>query len=287
MVGTLYRGSWRSAPNLSADAAGSIHDDRQARRLGFAAALVGGSVLCAFIEPRLVEQFGRAWYERGFIQQSFLRPVYTSDEFRVTLDDLSPGPADEALFAVGLEKRDGERATAGFAGLALPDQPPLAPWQRPDQPHAATSAVDGPAADPLPEEPIGTRYPARTVSFSPEDSAGRRSAARDDLAWYVQRSPWGEPIVPSFMLLLQAAQSGRGPGSFRIRAGMNAVFQLLNRGPLFCGRPYEIQTTLVAKGFSGRTAFRTTELALVDVDGNQPAILRQKIRWFPASSAAE
>ncbi len=283
MVGTVYRGSWTTAPNLSADAAGSIHDDRQAQRLGFTSALVGGSVLCAFVEPRLIEQFGRAWYERGFLQQAFLRPVYTNDEFRVALDELACGPFDEALFAIGLEKRSGERATIGYAGLALPGAPAPAPWQRSDHPRAAASVAEGPADDPLPGEPIGTIYPPRSVTVSPDDSANRRAAARDDLAWYTQRSPWGGPIVPVFMLLLQAAQSGRGPASARIRAGMNAVFQLCNAGPVFCDRPYEIRTELVEKGFSGRTAFRTTELTVTDADGNQPAILRQKVRWFPTT----
>jgi len=281
MVGTVYRGGWTSAPNLSADAAGSIHDDAQARRLGFAAALVGGSVLCAFLEPRLVERFGRAWYERGFIQQAFLRPVYTSDEFRATLDALEPGPSDEALLALGLEKRDGDRATNGYAGLLLPDGPTVAPWQRPEQ--AQRGAGAGAANDPLPEEPLGTAYPSRSVTFTPDDSASRRAAAGDDLDWYTRRSPWGDPIVPSYMLLLQAAQSGRGPGSSRIRAGMNAVFQLLNSGPVFCSRPYAIRTTLVDKGFSGRTAYRTTELTFTDDDGNRPAVLRQKVRWFSST----
>ena len=280
MVGTIYRGGWTSAPNLSADAAGSIHDDAQARRLGFAAALVGGSVLCAFLEPRLVERFGRDWYERGFLQQAFLRPVYTSDAFRATLDELEPDASDSAQVAIGLEKRGGERATNGYAGLLRPDAPPTAPWQRPEQPRHTAGAHNGGADDPLPEEPIGTGYAARTVTFTPEDSAARRAAARDSLAWYTQRSPWGGPVVPSFMLLLQAAQSGRGPGSSRIRAGMNAVFQLLNCGPVFCDRPYTIATTLVDKGFSGRTAYRTTELTFTDPAGNCPAILRQKVRWF-------
>lgn len=283
MVGTIYRGGWTSAPNLSADAAGSIHDDAQARRLGFAAALVGGSVLCAFLEPRLVERFGRAWYERGFIQQVFLRPVYTSDEIRPTLAELEPGAGDEALLALGLEKRDGERATSGYAGLLLPAARPAAPWQRREQAQRAAGGADGAPDDPLPEEPVGTAYPLRSVTFTPEDSAARRAAARDDLGWYTQRSPWGGAIVPSFMLLLQAAQSGRGPGSSRIHAGMNAVFQLLNTGPVFCDRPYEVQTTLVEKGFSGRTAYRTTELTFTDAEGNRPAILRQKVRWFPAA----
>jgi hypothetical protein len=282
MVGTVYRGGWTSAPNLSADATGSIHDDVQARRLGFASALVGGSVLCAFLEPRLVERFGRAWYERGFLQQAFLRPVYTSDEFRATLDDLEPGPTDESLLALGLEKRDGERATNGYAGLLVPAAPPVAPWQRPEQAERS-AAAGGSTADPLPEEPIGTAYPTRTVTFTPDDSASRRAAARDDLAWYTRRSSWGDPIVPSYMLLLQAAQSGRGPGTSRIRAGMNAVFQLLNGGPVFCGRPYEIRTTLADKGFSDRTAYRTTELSFTDAEGNRPAVLRQKVRWFPAA----
>src|SRR5688500_4229686 len=112
MTTSILHGPWSHAPNLSADATGSIHDDAQARGLGFKAALVGGSVLCAYMTPLLVERFGRAWYERGFFKTSFIAPVYETDEIRAVLEELPPGEGDATLAAVNLEKRTGERATA-------------------------------------------------------------------------------------------------------------------------------------------------------------------------------
>ena len=60
--------------------------------------------------------------------------------------------------------------------------------------------------DPLPDEPLGTRYPDRFVNYSPADSADRRTAAGDGSQWYTERSPWGGPVVPTFLLLLEAAR---------------------------------------------------------------------------------
>jgi len=59
MTNTVIESAWAHAPNLSADAAGSIHDDAKARSFGFQATLVGGSVLSAFLTPVLVDRFER------------------------------------------------------------------------------------------------------------------------------------------------------------------------------------------------------------------------------------
>jgi len=58
-MSAVFEGAWQQLPNLSADAAGSIHDDEAAKQVGFEGALVGGSVLLAFMTPELVRLFGQ------------------------------------------------------------------------------------------------------------------------------------------------------------------------------------------------------------------------------------
>lgn len=281
MTSTILHGPWSQAPNLSAESKGSIHDDEQARSLGFQAALVGGSVLCSYMTTLLVERFGPAWYERGFFKTSFVGPVYETDEFRVVLEEREPGPGEAGLVAVRLEKRSGEPATAGYAGLAQSAATATPPWQRPGEAAAPALTLTD---DPIPEEPIGTAMPPKALVVTPEESARRRAVAGDTSPWYADASPWGGPIVPSFMYLLVNLGNGvQRPASAQTssaRAGMNGTFQLLMTGPMFANQPYTLHSQLAEKGISGRTAFRTAEFRIVDADGRQVALARQKTRWF-------
>jgi len=239
-------------------------------------------VLSAFLTPVLVDRFGSAWYERGFLKVSFVAPVYDTDEIRAVLEDLEAAPGDEVLVRAGLEKRDGSRAVAGYAGLARTADAARPPWQRPGEPPAA---VPGGADDPLPEEAIGSGPPPRPLMVTVEESASRRGAAGDASPWYTEASPWDGPIVPTFMyLLVNLGNGGRRPRAAEdrgARAGMNGTFQLLQTGPMFAGREYTLRSTLAEKGFSGRTAFRTAEFAIEDAEGRRIAWARQKARWFP------
>ena len=97
-------------------------------------------MLTAFVTPVLTDTLGPAWYERGFLQQSFLRPVYTSDEFCVVSAAMQGAEPGEILFSLGLQKSDGEQATGrlrrrrpgGGAG---------------DRPLGASGQAAGPPAD--------------------------------------------------------------------------------------------------------------------------------------------
>jgi hypothetical protein len=250
---------------------------------------VGGSVLVPFMTPVLVEVFGPAWYERGFLKQSFIQPIYETTDFRVVVEEIEPAAHDERLVRFGLETREGGRATAGYAGLARSAESALAPWERPGEPPSATPS--GPDDDPLPDEPIGTAQPPRTITIPPEITASRRAAAGDTSPWYTESSPWGGRIVPtaSYIVLVWAVspdserseEHDDGINNAAAAAGMNGTFQLLQTGPMFADQPYELRSHLAEKGFSGRTAFRTVEHAIHDGDGRRVAAIRQKVRWFP------
>ena len=284
MTTTAFHGPWLRAPNLSADSVGSIHDDAEAKSLGFRAALVGGSVLSAFLTPALVELFGPAWYERGFLKQTFVKPIYETDQFRVVAEDIVSASFDERLVSLSLDKQDGESATLGYAGLVASAEAAIPPWDRPGEPQLAVAATD---RDPLPDEALGAAYPSETINITPETplNLDRRVAANDDSSWYTDASPWGGPIVPTFVYIMLAGagreQGGSRRGGSGVQAGMNATFQLLQTGPMHCNQPHELRSVLVEKGFSRRTAFRTVEHTVLDSAGKRVAVTRQKVRWFP------
>lgn len=281
MTNAATSGPWTHAPNLSADAVGSIHDDAQAKSLGFQGALIGGSVLTAFFEPLALQLFGRDWYERGFFKMSFVSPIYEVDEFRAVAEPAEGHPSDEAFYLLGLEKRDGSRATAGFGGLRKPGADHM-PWDRETTPASDSADAAG--------DPLGTTYPARSLRATPEASAKRRAASSNASEWYTEASPWGSAIVPSFMFLLLDALRDRQETATRVdaprrsggpsTAGMNGTFQLAMFRPMFIETLYTQTSKLVERGFSGRTSFRTMENRIEDEAGELVAVTRQKVRWF-------
>lgn len=278
MTSSAPTGRWLSAPNLSADAAGSIHDDQQAKALGFEAALIGGSVTTAFMTPALTEQFGKAWYERGFLKQSFIAPLYEREEFEIVFEELEPTADDERFCSLVLVTRGGQQHTAGYAGLYRSADAARAPWERSGEPPVA----ELPAVDPLPGEELGTSYEllSRTVLPSDPMNQERRVAAGNESPWYTTTSPWGGAIIPTFMYTL----IGHGPASTdsgsATRVGMNGTFQLLQTGPMLCGQPYTVRRRLVEKGWGNRSAFRTVEFAVESEGGQRVAAARQKVRWL-------
>jgi hypothetical protein len=270
--------TWVEARNTAADVAQSIHDDAAARRLGFSGGLVPGNVHVVLVVRDLVERYGRAWYDRGFLRHTWIKPVYAGEEVQVVMEDTAP---DEVAFR--MEKRDGILVTAGIAGLG-----DVAPWERPDAP--ALQPVGD--YDPLPDEAPGQEFPASPLEV---DAAGveRMLAGYDPNPWYTDSSPWGEPVLPTVSQLVLAGAYGSRetprPALLEMRAGMNATSEIIHRAPLFVGRKYERRSRIVEKGTKGRHAFRTMEFDVLDGPPGAPRLaarVRWKIKWVTARPLA-
>ena len=66
------QGRWRRLVNTAAGQGGSIHDDRQARELGFRGALVPGGVVASATMPLILERFAAPWMEGGWFTFTFM-----------------------------------------------------------------------------------------------------------------------------------------------------------------------------------------------------------------------
>lgn len=284
---------WRQVNNWARDREGSIHHDATARAKGFPAGLVPGDVHVALVTAAVVERFGPAWYERGWLRHTFVAPAYNDEELRVSLQPVSDGGGDDAVDAAdaagtvdfSVDRRDGAVICAGRAGVCPEGSPLVPPWAQPDAPPPRTLG----GADPLPHEPIGTQYGDRTPQ--PELGAFDGSLrGNDDSLWYRTASPWGEPIVPTVgpFSLAHRIRPTPAPAAItkEMQSGMNAGFEALHAGPLFYGRRYLRKARLVEKGVTGRYAFRTVEFSLQDIDarGDQPRFWgRWRIKWVTST----
>jgi acyl dehydratase len=284
--------AWIRTRNLAADAAGSIHDDAEARRRGLPGGLVPGNVQLALVQRAAVDALGPDWYARGSLRFLWRRPLYEGDEVRVRVTETDLREGEARALAIALEKRDGAPAATARVALAESAGRLRPPWD--DEPDPART---DPARDPLPEEPLGFRHAPRRIALEPAEIE-RALADLDPSPWYRETSPFGAPILPVVAFLPftgQGRRRRRAPEGgtraerprTRIRAGMNGALDLVMTGPLFVGERYDRQMVTVDKGFARRTAYRTLEIALAHVCGQRRWHARWRANWFPSEDGAQ
>jgi hypothetical protein len=107
-------------PGLSVVFENRVHDDDVAQLFGFAAGLVPGVDIYAYMTQAPVRRWGRAFLERGTITCRFLKPIYDREVVRVTAEETADG------LDLKLETR-GELCATGRASLPVACAP-LPAW---------------------------------------------------------------------------------------------------------------------------------------------------------------
>ena len=101
------------ARNTATESENKIHDDRVAASYGFRGGLVPGVIVYGYMTVPIVEQFGRAWLERGSIEVKFHQPFYEGEQVIVQAEvDADSGPVKVAVKA---EREDGTLCATGLA----------------------------------------------------------------------------------------------------------------------------------------------------------------------------
>ncbi len=276
----VIESDWIAAVNQASHAKGSIHDEDRARELGFERAVVGAGTHIPFVTKAAVSLFDRAWYERGFLKARFGVPMHDGDQVRLILEDVKPGSGDERLLSMKMERQDGSIPLSGFLGLLASASQIVTPWGRAGEQPATSNGI----YDPLPFDETGTLYEPQTMEFDSAESLRALSVVGDKCSWYETDSPWGGAILPTYRFVrlprLTSSLNPPAEAALDMQSSMNALFQIVHLGPVMCGRAYSVQSRLVEKGYSGRTAFRTSEAVVSDSE-HPLAIVRQMLRWVP------
>ncbi len=199
---TLPTSFRRAAVNNAAESTNKIHSDEEARRRGYAGALVPGVTLYAYLTQLALPQFGPDWLARGAARVRLLRPVYATEEVECRaepLDGIAPG----AIRLTCTRVADGVLCAEGAAWLpdtvpdaALRDLPLLPDLVQPD---------------PLPEltpdrVPLGVPLVPLPLRYTAEDAA-RYAAETEDNApyFYEATAPFGTPLLPPGVLAARQA----------------------------------------------------------------------------------
>lgn len=113
------------AYNVSHASENKIHDDSVAKKLGFTGGLVPGVEVFAYSTHPVVQRYGRAWLERGFMEARFVKPLYDGHMATVTAADVGGG------LDLKLES-DGVLCATGHASMptAAPKAPDLDSYAR-------------------------------------------------------------------------------------------------------------------------------------------------------------
>ena len=263
-----FEGRWRRLVNTAAEQKGSIHDDDEARKLGFRGGFVPGSVVGQSSFPAIVDAFGKAWFEGGWYSMTFVSPVYIDDE----VHEVAQRSGDELAFQV--VDRAGRLCCNGRAGLGTD-----VPWDvSPDLAHGAEGVLPGIEA--------GFEYLPHTFTPERELCLGTVNSAGDESPWYREASPWGAPIVPMEYLQVVALHLMREPHQPRLARlqgvhgpGMWAQHELAVREPLFLDREYTVREKVADKGRSGRAVFLTYEFEIFEGE-RKVAHGRHKAKWL-------
>ncbi len=279
----VVRGPVVHPVNPSHDAAGSIHDDATASRLGFKGGTVAGDVLLDVFPPVLVEALGRDWFESGSLSLYFRHAIQHGDPVQVVLEIPADGPRDAHL-AARLEQPDGALIAEGTASVGTPAD------------GSALRSRDLRGCDPSELRILRDIAPGDvldgggvTVTLADQERRIARGFAAPVLPWYRGASPWGGPVAaPStaFGLVLYAGPthalaarvSDAGVGLF------GAIEYRHLHGPVRLDEPYAVRAQVCAVGQSPQTEFVWYDATATDRSGIVVADMRLMTRFMKASS---
>ncbi len=265
---STYQGRWRQLVNLSANRKGSIHDDEQAKKMGFRSGFVPGSTVATAAMPALVELLGKQWMEGGWYTFNFVSPVYVDEEVR----EEAEVEGDETLLKV--IARDNRVCCVGRAGLGFK----LA-W---DPERDGKRGAEGV----FPKIDMGRHVGSTEFTVSADEIQPMLGSAGDETPWYRDSSPWGGGVVPpewlhrvARLITVDENDELRLPFEGIRPPSMWAEHALSQSQPLLLDKTYTMSEKVVDKGVSGRTLFITYEFEVSD-GGKQLAVGRHKVKWF-------
>lgn len=244
-------GPERRPRNLSADEAGSIHDDATANELGFRGGTVAGNIHMDQFPPLLLQAFGPAWFETGSLSLFFREPTIDREPVIAAVGHVGTAPAVDTQVAARLTTPEGRVIAEGTASVGEPSEP------------SALAARDLRPADPSTLRMLRGVQPGRPLDDVVVVPSGDKQRFRlahggitEPLDWYDRTSPWGGAIaspqtVVEAMYLAPVLSIATAAGPF---VGMFGAIELRHvRGPMLVDVPYRVTGEVLAVADSPRT----------------------------------
>ncbi|MFM7848683.1 MAG: hypothetical protein ACKO8N_09005 [Rubrivivax sp.] len=251
-------GPWRRPTNNSSHEAGSIHDDRTARELGFRSGTVAGSIHMEQFHPLLLEVFGPAWQQSGNLSLWFSAPSIDGEAVRAMVKR-----SGHHRRAVRMVTAQGLQVLEGTASRTFDEQGAVRQRLKAMRREGAVRIL-APLLRGFEARGLPTRVPA-------EDVQRRLPIITEVLPAFRPAAGGGPRVVP-----LSAAVHAMRVFEERLPIGRTDFVGLFGaiewqwiRGPVLVDRPYEVSGRVVAVMESPRTEMLWTETGLWEPDTGQ------------------
>jgi len=277
----VIAGAVRTPRNLSAHAAGSIHDDATATALGFRGGTVAGSIHMDQFPPLLLNAFGPRWFETGSLSLYFRHATTDGEAVRARLGQ-PPADGGDAQVRAWAITADDVLVADGTAAAGSPQEP------------SALYSRDLRPEDPAELRILKALRPGDVLGEcrSAADGARQRAvidggAMTEPLDWYTGASPWGRPIAaPSAVVSLLYADLLRGiRDSMGEHVGLFGAIEIrFLVGPVFLDRGYRVTGEIVALSQTPKTEVMWFDSRALDENATVIAKMRMMLRQMKQSS---
>lgn len=272
-------GPVRRPVNPAQQAAGSIHNDAVAKKLGFRGGTIAGSLHMEQFPPVLERAFGLRWWETGSLSLYFTNATLHEEPVRCAV--CRPGAGDDVQVEVWMDRENGARVCEGTASVGSPDEPTALRTRIANlRPPGDVRILSG-------LEP-GTRMGPVPARVRPEDQVARLAVITEPLEAYKADAPWGGPIPTPALLarVLRRPESTLALSNARGTVGLFGAIELRNlAGPAFVDREYEASGEVLAVGETPKSEYYWYESELRDTAGDAVASMIMMLRFMKASSA--
>lgn len=271
----VFSGPVRRPANASKLAAGSIHDDATAQRLGFRGGTVAANIHFEQFPPLLEAVLGADWARTGGLSLYFLSPTTDGEPVQAFARLEAPGRAE-----VWMQNAEGGRVCEGTATLGGPD-PFSALRQRLNTVRAAEDLriLAG----------IRVGDTVRDVSARVDSARGaaRLAEITEDLPRYHEAAGSGGRVAPP-ATAIDALRAVEGPLFAKVQdfVGMFGAIELqMLDGPILADQDYLAAGRVLALSESPKTEIVWYESELTDpVSGQRVAQMILMSRVLKASS---
>jgi len=276
----VLAGPVRRPRNLSADVAGSIHDDATATALGFRGGTVAGSVHMDQFPPLALRAFGNRWFETGSLSLYFRHATTDGEPVRAFIE--RPPRQHDVQTRAWATTTDDVLVAEGTAGCGDPDEP------------SALRERDLRPVDPAELRILRDLRPGVVLGDLTLEQDGERQRQRigrggmtEPLDWYTGPSPWGGPIAaPSAVVdLLYRRMLDEAKQSMGEHVGLFGAIEIRFRsGPVFTDTRYRVTGEVVAVSDTPKTEVLWFDSRALRADGTLVAEMRMMLRQLKQSS---
>ncbi len=273
-------GPWRKPVNIDRQDRTNIHNDEDAKKLGFRGGLVAGSIHMEMFIPVLVEAFGEAWLERGNLSMYFMNATLHDEEVRAFVGQPQGDGHGQQVEVYG-ERPDGTVSGKGTAALGEANAPPAL---------HARDLNPFPAGDLRILEKVhpGDEFPAIETRVTPEDHEERLGVITEMMPCYTDSELWGgllaSPVTFVNALAIPANAWLAQQYSSLLVGLYSAIEMRYVKGPLLVDKPYQGAGKVLAVGQSPKTEYLWYDSHVESENGQRVAEMRMMLRFMKTSS---